>query len=172
MSSEINPDAEFAYGSGHFNPFKAKSPGLVYDIGVADYVKFLCGQGLSTSQLRLITGDKNTDCNTASNNIMVYDLNYPSFSVSGASGSSVSAVFHRTVTNVGSPSSTYKAHVIAPSGINIQVQPNTLSFTLLGQNHTFVVVVNATVTDAMLSASLVWDDGVYQVRSPIVAHTT
>ncbi|KAK6156174.1 hypothetical protein DH2020_010422 [Rehmannia glutinosa] len=168
MSVKTNTDAEFTYGSGHINPLKAKSPGLVYDIDESDYVKFLCGQGYSSKNLQLITGDNST-C-TSANNATVYDLNYPSFTVSVTSGRSVSVVFHRTVTNVGSPSSTYKAVVTAPSGLSIQVQPSTLSFKYLGEKQNFAVTVTATVNDAVMSGSLVWDDGVYKVRSPVVAH--
>ncbi|KAL8468192.1 hypothetical protein ACS0TY_031427 [Phlomoides rotata] len=103
MRVETNTDAEFSYGSGHINPIKAKAPGLVYDMGELDYVKFLCGQNYSAANLQLVTGD-NTTC-TAANTGTVYDLNDPSFSVSGNTGNSVSAVFHLTVTNVGSASS-------------------------------------------------------------------
>ncbi|KAK6135892.1 hypothetical protein DH2020_030379 [Rehmannia glutinosa] len=168
MSVKTNTDAEFAYGSGHINPLKAKSPGLVYDIDKSDYVKFLCGQGYSNKHLQLITGDNST-C-TSANNATVYDLNYPSFTFSAASGRSISVVFHRTLTNVGSPSSTYNAVVTAPSGLSVQVQPSTLSFKYLGEKQKFVVTVTATVKDAVMSGSLVWDDGVYKVRSPVVAH--
>ncbi|PIM98682.1 Cucumisin [Handroanthus impetiginosus] len=168
MSVKTNTDAEFAYGSGHIDPIKAKSPGLVYDMGEADYVKFLCGQGYNNTNLQLITGD-NTTC-TSANNGTVYDLNYPSFTVSVSSSGSISRVFHRTVTNVGSPSSTYKAVVAIPQGISIQIEPSTLSFKSLGEQQTYVVTVTAAVRGtAMLSGSLVWDDGTYQVRSPIVA---
>ncbi|KAG8380759.1 hypothetical protein BUALT_Bualt06G0049400 [Buddleja alternifolia] len=168
MSVKTNTDAEFAYGSGHINPLKAKSPGLVYDMGEADYVNFLCGQGYSNKNLQLVTGDNST-C-TSANNSTVYDLNYPSFTASGTVGSSISRVFHRTVTNVGSPTSTYKAVVAAPSGLAIQVQPGVLSFTSLREELTFAVTVTATINGAVQSGSLIWDDGVYQVRSPIVAH--
>lgn len=169
MRIDRNTDGEFAYGSGHINPAKAKSPGLVYDMGESDYVRLLCGQGYSNKNLQLITGDKSI-C-TAHNNGTVYDFNYPSFSVSGDYGSSVSATFHRTVTNVGSPSSTYKAVVAAPSGLSIEVNPSTLSFTSVGETQTFVVNVKATVpSSGMVSGDLVWDDGTYQVRSPVVAY--
>ncbi|KAK4431721.1 Cucumisin [Sesamum alatum] len=168
MSVATNTDAEFAYGSGHIDPLKAKSPGLVYDMEEADYVSFLCGQGYSNKNLQLITGD-NTTC-TASNNATVYDLNYPSFTLSAASGASISRVFHRTVTNVGSASSTYTAVVAAPQGLSIRVQPSTLSFKSIGEKQSFAVTVTASVGEAVLSGALVWDDGEYKVRSPVVAH--
>ncbi|KAL1544723.1 cucumisin-like [Salvia divinorum] len=165
MTVNENSDGEFAYGSGHIDPLKAKSPGLVYDIGEADYVKLLCGQGYSNKNLQLVTGDNST-C-TAANNGTAYDLNYPSFSLSGTA----SAVFHRTVTNVGSATSTYKAVVTAPSGLSVGVQPSTMTFKSVGEKLSFVVTVTAAVTSDMVSGSLVWDDGTYQVRSPIVAYT-
>ncbi|KAG6436556.1 hypothetical protein SASPL_101457 [Salvia splendens] len=168
MSAERNGEAEFAYGSGHINPLKAKSPGLVYDMGEADYVMFLCGQGYSNKNLQLVTGDNST-CTAASNGT-VYDLNYPSFSVSSVSGSSITAVFHRSVTNVGTPLSTYKAVVAAPPGLSVHVQPSELSFTYVDETQEFVVTVNVTIGSGVVSGCLVWDDGTYQVRSPIVAH--
>ncbi|KAL1544724.1 cucumisin-like [Salvia divinorum] len=168
MSVERNGEAEFAYGSGHINPLKAKSPGLVYDMGETDYVRFLCGQGYSIKNLQLVSGDNST-CTAASNGT-VYDLNYPSFSVSSVIGSSVTVMFHRSVTNVGSPSSTYKAVVAAPPGLSVDVQPSELCFTFVDQTQEFVVTVNVTIGSGVVSGCLEWDDGTYQVRTPIVAH--
>ncbi|KAL3523904.1 hypothetical protein ACH5RR_016738 [Cinchona calisaya] len=168
MSTKTNTDAEFAYGSGQINPLKATNPGLVYDAGEADFVSFLCSQGYNTTTLQLVTGDKATSC-TKANNATVWDLNYPSFTVSATSGQ-VTRVFHRIVTNVGNPVSTYKAIVNAPSQISIKVNPNVLSFKSLGQKLCFTVTVTAQIPSTIISGSLVWDDGVYQVRSPVVAH--
>lgn len=167
MSAQKNTDAEFAYGSGHLDPLKAKTPGLVYDIGEADYVNFLCGQGYSNSHLKLITGD-NVTCSSASNS-SAYDLNYPSFAASAARRRPINVVFHRTVTNVGSPFSTYKAIVGTMLGLSINVHPGILSFKSLGERQNFTVTVMANVTDAALSGSLAWYDGVHLVRSPVVA---
>ncbi|CAI9776423.1 unnamed protein product [Fraxinus pennsylvanica] len=168
MNVTMNTDGEFAYGSGHIDPVKAKSPGLVYDLGENDYIKFLCGQGYDTTQLSLITGDNST-C-TQANNGTVWDLNYPSFALSTTFGASITRVFHRIVTNVGSPVSTYTAVVGAPSGLSIKVVPSVLSFKSVGQKQTFVVTVEANLSSSRLSGSLVWDDGMYQVRSPVVAY--
>ncbi|XVF83793.1 hypothetical protein PTKIN_Ptkin16aG0520900 [Pterospermum kingtungense] len=169
MSTKNNLEGEFAYGAGHINPAKAAQPGLMYDAGEIDYVKFLRGQGYSPKQLQLITGYNN--CSEETNGT-VWDLNYPSFALSTTPGKSITRVFHRTVTNVGSAVSTYKAVVKVPEGLIIQVQPSVLSFNSLGQEQSFVVTVAADVGNSMLSGSLTWDDGVYQVRSPIVAYAS
>ena len=170
MTDESNYDAEFAYGSGHINPARAVDPGLVYDAGEIDYVEFLCGQGYSTKSLRLVTGDKSS-CSKVQE-INATDLNYPSFALYTNSKKFVTKVFHRTVTNVGSPDSTYKAIVKAPKGLKIRVKPRTLSFEYVGQQKSFDVKVRAKVdeTRSMISGSLVWDDGKRQVRSPVVAY--
>ena len=167
MSVKTNTDMEFAYGAGHIGPVKAVHPGLIYDAGEANYVNFLCGQGYSTKHLRLITGDKST-C-SATMNGTVWDLNYPSFTISTKSGVTVTRIFTRTVTNVGSAVSTYKAILAVPSGLSVKVEPSVLSFKSLGQKKTFTMTVGTAVDKGVISGSLVWDDGIHQVRSPIVA---
>ncbi|GMP23184.1 hypothetical protein CsSME_00000872 [Camellia sinensis var. sinensis] len=168
MSAETNSDAEFAYGAGHINPVKAANPGLIYDIEEAEYVRFLCGQGYSNKLLRLITGDNSSTCNEV-NNGTVWDLNMPSFALSTQRGKSITRMFHRTVTNVGSPLSTYKATVVAPPGLEVGVEPSVLTFKALGQKQSFIVTIRGTINKTVLSGSLVWNDGVYQVRCPLVA---
>ncbi|GMN41403.1 hypothetical protein TIFTF001_010624 [Ficus carica] len=80
-------------------------------------------------------------------------------------------VVGRTVTNVGSPASTYKANLVAPPGIKITVNPSVLSFTSLGEKLSYAVTVQGTVGKKLVvSASLVWDDGSCQVRSPIIVY--
>ncbi|KAK7300771.1 hypothetical protein RJT34_11621 [Clitoria ternatea] len=170
FSPTNNRDAEFAYGAGQINPSKAVNPGLVYDAGESDYIRFLCGQGFSSKTLQLITGDNST-CPEATYVSSARDLNYPSFALQAThSKHNVSGSFNRTVTNVGSSKSTYKAIVTAPEGLKIQVNPSVLSFTSVGQKQTFVVTIDGAIYESIVSASLVWDDGEYQVRSPIVVY--
>ncbi|KAK4835023.1 hypothetical protein QYF36_004103 [Acer negundo] len=168
MSATKNPEAEFAYGSGHINPLKVVNPGLVYDAGPIDYLRFLCGQRYSTKHLRILTKDNST-CD-ATTSAKVWDLNYPSFALSTSpSETNFTRIFNRVVTNVGTPVSTYRASVTgAPAGLRIRLNPSVLSFTSLGQTLSFTLTVEGTIVDLMVSASLVWDDGVHQVRSPIV----
>lgn len=162
-------DAEFAYGAGQINPSKAVNPGLVYDASETDYVKFLCGQGYSSKTIQLITGDNSSCSETTTYATAARDLNYPSFALQAPHlGFNVSGSFMRTVTNVGSPTSTYIAIVTAPQGLNIQVYPSVLSFTSIGQKKRFVLTIDGAIGESIVSASLVWDDGKFQVRSPIV----
>nr|XP_048325448.1 cucumisin-like isoform X2 [Ziziphus jujuba var. spinosa] len=170
MSSKINPEAEFAYGAGLINPVKAPYPGLVYDADELDYVKFLCGEGYSNDEiLQSITGNDKLKCSKGSSRSAT-DLNYPSFALSTLPSQSITHVFHRTVTNVGSANSKYKAKVVAPQGINVIVSPSVLSFTSIGQKLSFSVELKGKIDGIIASASLVWDDGTFQARSPIVVY--
>ncbi|KAB1217804.1 Cucumisin [Morella rubra] len=149
MSPEKNPEAEFAYGAGNINPLKAPHPGY------------------STKLLQVLTGDNGT-CSEVNNGTASFDLNYPSFALSTSPSKSISHIFSRTVTNVGSAKSTYKATVTAPPGLAIKVNPSVLSFTCMGQKLPFELVIEGTINQFVVSASLTWDDGTFQVRSPIV----
>lgn len=168
MSAGTNPEAEFAYGAGQINPLKAINPGLVYDANETDYMTFLCAQGYNSTTLRLVTGD-NSSCSKV-NNGTPWDLNYPSFALS-TSSETINRTFTRTVTNVGSPASTYKHKIAAPAGLKIRVDPETLSFAYLDQKLQFTVTVEGSLNGkAKVSASLLWDDGEHEVRSPIVVY--
>lgn len=168
LSTITSPDAEFAYGAGHIDPLKAANPGLVYDADVIDYINFLCGQGYNTTMLQLVTGD-NSSC-TEANTGAVWDLNLPSFALSIVPLESFNQNFTRTVTNVGSPISTYNVTVTGSEALKIHVEPRTLSFTSLEQKLSFMVKVEGVIGRTRVSASLVWSDGQHQVRSPIVVY--
>ncbi|KAG6734934.1 hypothetical protein I3842_01G294400 [Carya illinoinensis] len=166
MSAGKNPEAEFAYGAGNINPSKAPNPGLIYDIDAADYIKFLCrSQGYNTKSLQLLTGD-NSSCSDVTNGT-VNDLNYPAFALSTPPLTSINRVFNRIVTNVGSPTSTYRAILNSPLGLTIKVTPSILSFTSLGQKLPYTLTIEGTIDKFIVSASLTWDDSTFQVRSPI-----
>lgn len=168
MSHELNPEAEFAYGAGNINPTKAVAPGLVYDISESDYVGFLCGQGYTTKLLRQITSD-DFSCEKTKKKKAKH-LNLPSFALKTTTSKPFASVFHRTVTNVGKASSIYKASMIAPSLLAIHVTPNVLSFSSVGENKSFTVTIEGKINVPIVSASLIWDDGNFQVRSPIVVY--
>ncbi|KAH9618384.1 hypothetical protein KSS87_008519 [Heliosperma pusillum] len=173
MSSASNEEAEFAYGSGHLNPLKAVNPGLVYDANEEDYINFLCNEGLNASQIRQISGKANSCKNMTKNGIGYHDLNYPSMALQTVPGA-FDTVFYRTVTNVGFPNSTYHVVVTTLEGqaLGIKVQPSVLEFESLGMKLSFSVRVTGSIgLRSLISASLVWDDGEHQVRSPIVVYS-
>ena len=168
MSPQTNTDQEFAYGAGQLNPLQAINPGLVYDAGEGDYINYLCAQGYNSTKLFLLSGE-NVICPVGANGTFT-DLNYPSIAVPTQQGAGVNRTITRTVTNVGSPTSTYKASVAGQQGLTITVVPDVLSFKSLGETQTFTVTVTAAALSNAMSGSLVWDDGVYKVRSPIIAY--
>jgi hypothetical protein len=165
-------DLEFAYGSGHINPSNATEPGLIYDASEADYIDFLCKQGYNTTTLKFITGDNSSFCNTTQLG-RAWDLNYPSFSVAVEDGQPIKAVFTRTVTNVGLPNSTYTVTGYMPSNITVTVDPSVLFFSAIGEKKSFTVKVNGPniAQQPIMSGAIVWSDGVYAVRSPVVVYT-
>ncbi|KAH9621966.1 hypothetical protein KSS87_021696 [Heliosperma pusillum] len=173
MSSASNEEAEFAYGSGHINPLKAVNPGLVYDADESDYINFLCDEKLDASQIRLISGKSNSCTNTTKNGVSYQGLNYPSMASQTTPGA-FDVIFYRTLTNVGSSNSTYHAIVTTPEGhaLGIKVQPSILVFQSIGVKLSFTVRVTGIIgLRSLISASLVWDDGEHQVRSPIVVYS-
>ncbi|RXH94524.1 hypothetical protein DVH24_024208 [Malus domestica] len=127
LSANLNPKAEIAYGVGLINPSRAPYPGLV---------NFLCAHGYSTRLLKALNGDS---CSSSQSNhgTLSDHPNYPSVALSTSNPKSVNGIFKRTVTNVGSPKSTYKAKVSAPPGLEIKVNPSILKFTSLGQKLSF-----------------------------------
>ncbi|OMO66691.1 hypothetical protein COLO4_30416 [Corchorus olitorius] len=173
MDQSINQDGEFAYGSGHINPLKARDPGLVYEAFKEDYIKLLCSIGYTLNQIKAISGDNSSSCPPSSENIPPKDLNYPSLTALVPSNESFTVNFHRTITNVGLANSTYKAQVSSNSSLEVEVVPDILSFKSLQEKKSFNVTVSGKrlKPSSMVSASLVWSDGIHTVRSPIVVHT-
>lgn len=171
MDPNKHDEKEFAYGSGHLNPVKALDPGLVFDATVADYIDLLCKQGYNTTILRLITGDESVCTRPKAGR--GWDLNYPSMSLAIEDGQMIMGKFTRTVTNVGSPNSTYHASVLMPNPVMVKVEPSILSFSAIGETKSFTVTVNGPqiTQEPIISGSIQWEDGVHVVRTPIVVFT-
>jgi subtilisin family serine protease len=147
----------FDFGGGHIQPMPANDPGLVYDAGLADYLRFLCGAG----QIPATSGT----CTTFGSDDPS-DLNLATIGIGELAG--IQTVT-RTVTNVG-PAGTYTVSVDPPAGIGVDVSPSVLT---LGEGEeatyevTFTTTAAATL-DAWVSGSLTWSDGGgHAVRSPI-----
>ncbi|OMO63217.1 hypothetical protein COLO4_32640 [Corchorus olitorius] len=162
------------FGAGHINPNKALDPGLVYDIGIQDYIDYLCGLNYTTTQIRTITGTSKFTCDNAK-----LDLNYPSFIVILNNTNTTSITFQRELTNVADGSSVYRAVVNAPSGLKAVVQPATIIFAGKHSNARFQLTVDVDVGVASIPQSdyfgnygfLSWYEvnGKHEVRSPIVS---
>jgi len=154
----------FNYGAGHVYPNKAADPGLVYDLSLRDYNNFFCSLYYNSSQLKAITG-KAFNCPARPSKI--YNLNYPSITVSALKGS---ATVRRTVTNVAGGPVTYKAKVQSPDGVSVLVEPAELHFSTSGEKKTFTVSLKAVKSSRgeYVFGSLAWKYGKYSVASPIV----
>lgn len=174
ISRRVNKDAEFAYGGGQVNPRRAASPGLVYDMEDISYVQFLCGEGYNATTLAPLVGSRSINCSSIVPGIGHDSLNYPTIQLTlRTAKASTMAVFRRRVTNVGPPASVYNATVRAPKGVEITVEPMSLSFTKASQKRSFKVVVKAKqmTPGKIVSGLLVWKSQRHSVRSPIVIHS-
>ncbi|CAA0357103.1 unnamed protein product [Arabidopsis thaliana] len=155
----------FSFGAGHVQPNLAVNPGLVYDLGIKDYLNFLCSLGYNASQISVFSGN-NFTC--SSPKISLVNLNYPSITVPNLTSSKVTV--SRTVKNVGRPSM-YTVKVNNPHGVYVAVKPTSLNFTKVGELKTFKVILvksKGNVAKGYMFGELVWSDKKHRVRSPIV----
>ncbi|RVW65836.1 Subtilisin-like protease SBT4.6 [Vitis vinifera] len=174
MKVSANLHGVLSFGSGHVDPVKAISPGLVYETTMDNYTQMLCDMGYNTAMVRLISGD-NSSCPKDSKG-SPKDLNYPSMTVYVKQLRPFKVEFPRTVTNVGRSNSTYKAQVIIRKHprMKVEVNPPMLSFKLKKEKKSFVVIVTGqgmTMERPVESATLVWSDGTHTVRSPVIVYT-
>lgn len=97
-------------------------------------------------------------------------INYPAMVISVEPHKHFNVKIHRTVTNVGSPNSSYKAAIIPIPKIKIRVKPKILSFGTLNEKQSFVVTLvgRAKLHKTVISSSLVWSDGTHNVKSPTI----
>ncbi|KAK7244932.1 hypothetical protein RIF29_39761 [Crotalaria pallida] len=165
--------SELATGSGEINPTRAVHPGLVYDIKMNSYLAFLCKQGYNSTNIGILIGTKGFDCTSVKPPPGADGLNYPSMHVQlESTDSTISAEFYRTVTHVGYGPSTYKAKVIAPKGLSVEVIPDKLQYGGGHIDQSFKVVLKGPPMPSdtfLLSASLEWSDSKrHSVRSPIL----
>jgi subtilisin family serine protease len=154
LAGDQNGLLPWAQGAGHVAPNSAFDPGLVYDLGPADYKKYQCGLGIAK------------ECGSGS--IQPYNLNLPSIT---ASNVLASMPITRTVTNVGSTAATYSA-TASVDGYSTVVSPATLTLGA-GESKSFTVTVTRTTApvNAWKFGALTWSDGVHTVRSPMLLRT-
>jgi subtilisin family serine protease len=166
------PADALAMGAGHVNPNAALDPGLVYDLGIDDYVSFLCSLNYTAKHIQILTKNA-TSCPKLRSR--PGDLNYPSFSVVFKPRSLV-RVTRRTVTNVGGAPSVYEMAVESPENVNIIVEPRTLAFTKQNEKATYTVRFESKIASDNKSkrhrgfGQILWKcvkGGTQVVRSPV-----
>ncbi|CAH8319541.1 unnamed protein product [Eruca vesicaria subsp. sativa] len=157
----------FDYGGGLINPEKVTNPGLVYDMGLDDYVHYLCSADYTENEVSQLIG-KPYKCPSPRPSML--DVNMPSITIPSLTGE---VTVTRTVTNVGPAGSVYKPVVEAPFGIELEVNPKTLEFGSSTTKNTFTVRVrsNHKVNGDFYFGSLCWTDGAHNVTIPVSIRT-
>lgn len=168
-------EGELGSGSGQINPVKARNPGLIYDLSMSYYISFLCKEGYNSTTIGLLLGGKRKyDCSSFKPAKGTDGLNYPSMHTQLKNpNSTISAVFYRRVTNVAVGNPVYKANIISPKGLSVQVIPDTLNFSRPFQKRSFKVMVQGGEMERgtqILSGLLEWSDSKHSVKSPIVVY--
>ncbi|KAK7381953.1 hypothetical protein VNO80_00535 [Phaseolus coccineus] len=171
IGDDNKPASPLASGSGHINPNKALNPGLVYDVGVQDYVNFLCALGYTQRKITVITGTSFNDCSRPS-----LDLNYPSFIAFFSSNNSWTTTqeFQRTVTNVGEGPASYAASFTPLEGYRVSVIPELLVFKEKYEKLSYTLRIEGPrkkKEKKVVFGYLTWTNVKYVVRSPIVVTT-
>ncbi|GJP41029.1 hypothetical protein CLOM_g675 [Closterium sp. NIES-68] len=145
-------------GAGMINPPGMLDPGLTYNMDSQDLLNFLAGQNVSAAVKLFNAGPLSA--------IPAYNLNRPSISVSRLTGTVMVA---RTVTNVAGVPSTYRATVVAPTGVKVVVTPS--SFTIekdASIPYTVTLSVTRSSAGRFAFGSITWvDDLGHSVRSVI-----
>ncbi|XP_009767539.1 subtilisin-like protease SBT1.8 [Nicotiana sylvestris] len=156
-----------AHGSGHVNPQKALSPGLVYDIRIQDHIKFLCSLDYPMDQIQAIVKRVNFTC--ANKFADAGQINYPSFSVLFGINSTRVVRYTREVTNVGAAESVYEVAIDAPSSVTATVKPPKLVFKKVGEklHYTVTFVSKKGVKTGNAFGWISWENAENQVRSPV-----
>jgi hypothetical protein len=159
LAGAANGLLPWAQGAGHIDPNEATDPGLVYDAGKADFVKYQC----KVNRAAVIPA---SDCTTIGILDETYNLNLPSITTGTVVGS---VTVTRRVTNVSSSAATYNATASVP-GFTTVVSPSTLTLNP-GETKSFTVALtNVNAAEGVWKfGALTWTDGTHIVRSPVQA---
>ncbi|KAL5791053.1 hypothetical protein ACOSQ2_005941 [Xanthoceras sorbifolium] len=157
----------FDYGGGHVDPNKAMDPGLVYDMGVSDYARFLCASGYNDSAISLMTSTPTTCLKSTK---FLVNLNLPSITIPELKQT---LTVSRKVTNVGPVNSVYTVRVQPPAGITVRVEPSILTFNSTTKKLKFKVnfCSQLRVQGRYSFGNLFWEDDFHVVRIPLIVRT-
>jgi hypothetical protein len=153
----------FQTGAGHVDGQSMFDPGLVYDSGATDWIRYGCAIG----QFQEVAPAGTCESAEADHGALdPSDLNYPSIAVGDLTGKQT---ITRTVTNVDDVIGVYTPVVEAPPGFKVKVDRKLL-VVRPGSTATYSVTVTRTdaVADEWSFGSLTWRDWEgHEVRSPI-----
>ncbi|RWR87695.1 subtilisin-like protein protease SBT3.9 isoform X1 [Cinnamomum micranthum f. kanehirae] len=157
----------FDFGGGIVNPNRASDPGLIYDMGVTDYVHYLCSMGYNDFAISKLTLHPFVCPNKKPS---ILNLNLPSITVPNLRSS---VTITRIVTNVGPIDSTYVPSVEHPLGVNVAVSPQMLVFNSTIKKLSFTITLSSShkTIGGYYTGSLSWSDGIHKVTSPISVRT-
>lgn len=164
MKKTFGEDAAdpFDIGAGHIVPNQIFEPGLVYDVGLLDYLAFSCGNNMA-----LVDAESCADLAASGYSQDGSDLNLASIAIADLIGEQTVT---RKVTSVTPFTAKYRASVTAPEGINVSVSPQFIRLRP-GETASFQVTFQANadvILDEWAFGDLVWTDGRKTfVRSPI-----
>jgi subtilisin family serine protease len=161
QAGEANGLLPWAQGAGHVAPNMATNPGLVYDAGRVDYIRYQC-------KVNKAAVTPASDCTTYGTLDETYNFNQASITV-GSVFASVTVT--RKVTNVGSSPAVYNATAAVP-GFTALVTPASLSLAP-GETKSFTLKLTPTtaVANQWNYGALSWTDGTHVVNSPVTAKT-
>lgn len=158
----------FDFGSGHLNPDRGMSPGLVYEFDDKDIHIFLCSQTTNPQRLRAITGIA-LKCQNPP--VPAYQLNLPNIAISALDKP---IRVNRTVTFKGKREGlqVFRVTVEQPEGVNVRVEPEVLNFSHGETKLSYTVQFTPSRArgSGYTFGSLIWRDGQHVVRSPIAVY--
>ncbi len=151
----------WAQGAGHIAPNKAMDPGLVYDAGATDFIRYQC-------LVNKPAVSPASDCTTYGTLDATYNFNLPSVTVGNLVGTTPVTVT-RKVTNVGAAAATYTSSV-SMSGFTTLVTPTSLTLAP-GETKSYTLKLTPTTapTNSWVYGSITWQDGTHVVKSPVQA---
>jgi hypothetical protein len=170
-SGSVDPATPFDMGAGAVNAARALDPGLVFDAGYSDYLRFLCAvPGVDEAALLRAVG---APCPApapprAGAPRWCSDLNAASVTVANLLGS---RRVDRRVTSVGSQNETYMAYVRAPGGVAVRVAPSQFAIAP-GATRALRIVLNTTAPGNAFSFGevVLKGDKKHRVRIPLAVY--
>ncbi|XP_031479826.1 subtilisin-like protease SBT5.3 [Nymphaea colorata] len=146
LNASLVKATPFGYGAGRVHANRVTDPGLVYDIGIKDYLRFLCAI------------DYDRFCCSHHQQDIQLSLRDAQDTIS------------RTVKNVGGAPATCTVRVRSSPGIFVSVEPKSLELGAIGEERKFQVAaqVQRGAKDGYALGLLVWSDGRHHVRSTIL----